>query len=362
MGEKLDKPILNKNPIDGKSKNFRYGMNKIQGWKKSMDVYDIKKIELDKQKNINIFGLFDGHSGKEISQYLSEHFSIELSKNNNFINGDYKQALIDTFKNIDMSFRTDEINNILKISSQKNKKEKIDNLNKSLGYQNRLNSNDINDLNVIMDFLDPNDLEGVYISDFMGSSGIVILISEKITYVANAGNSHFIAINKNLSLIKDKTMIEQKLYDNHEKNRVKIAKGIKYGKEKENIYEKEEYLYTRGFGDFKYKNNDLIDIEQQEISCKPDIFEISNDEIKFLIICDYGFFESANIFSQNNSNSINIEKKIASYFIDKIKNEKKLLSGIIGDYFDEYITNQINKNENGCENNFSCIIIDFVNN
>ena len=43
MGEKLDKPILNKNPIDGKSKNFRYGMNKIQGWKKSMDVYDIKK-------------------------------------------------------------------------------------------------------------------------------------------------------------------------------------------------------------------------------------------------------------------------------------------------------------------------------
>ena len=61
--------------------------------------------------------MFDGHSGKEISHYLSENFSNELSKNNNFIKEDYKQALIDSFKNIDLSLKTEEINNKLNILS-----------------------------------------------------------------------------------------------------------------------------------------------------------------------------------------------------------------------------------------------------
>ena len=361
MGEKLDKPIINKNPKDGKNNIFRYGMNKIQGWKQSMDVFNLKEIEIDKDKNINILGLFDGHSGKEISQYLSENFSNELSKNNNFIKGDYKQALIDSFKNIDLSLKTEEINNKLNILSQKNKTEKMQNLYTSVDNKNNLNKNDIDDLNIIMDVLDPNNIKEVFISDYMGSSGIVVLISDNITYVANAGNSHCIVINKNLSIIKNKTIIEQNIYNSEEKKRVKIAKGIKYGKEKEKKYEKEEYLYTRGFGDFKYKNNNLIDIEAQEILCKPDILEISNNDLKFLIICNSGFFESANIFSQNNNNE-NIEKNVANYFINNLKNDKKLISDVIGEYFDYYITNEINKNQNDNENNLSCIIIDFVNN
>ena len=51
--------------------------------------------------------------------------------------------------------------------------------------------------------------------------------------MANTGNSVFIDINKNLSIIKNKTIIEQNKYNNSEKKRIKIARGIKYGKEKE---------------------------------------------------------------------------------------------------------------------------------
>ena len=359
MGEKLDKPILNKNPIDGKTNFFRYGMNEIQGWKKSMEVYNIKQIEIDKKNNINVFGLFDGHSGNEISQYLSQQFLIELSKNNNFVNGDYKKALIETFKNIDISLRTEEINNKLNIYSQQNKvnqKEKINDIYKTIDYQNNLNENDLEDINNFMDFLDPYNLEGVYISDYVGSSGIIILISEKITYIANAGNSHCIVINKNLSLIKDKNIIEQNIYNNNEKKRIKIARGIKYGQEKEKQYEKEEYLYTRGFGDFQYKNNNLIKIEDQEISCIPNIFEISNEEIKFLIICNSGFFDSGKIFDNDYKN---IETNIATYFLQKLQNKQKIISDIIGDYFDGVIQIENQKNQNGINDNLSCIIIDF---
>ena len=137
---------------------------------------------------------------------------------------------------------------------------------------------------------------------------------------------------------------------------IKIARGIQYGKEKEKIYEKEEYLYTRGFGDFQYKNNKLINIEDQEISCKPDIFEISNDDIKFLIICNSGFFESGKIFDNDYKN---IEKNIATYFLQKLQNKKKIISDIIGDYFDDVIQIENQKNQNNFNDNLSCIIIDF---
>jgi len=359
MGQELNKPNINKKPIDGKTKLFRYGMNEIQGWKKTMDVFTIKENDIGPDKNINIFGLFDGHSGKEISQYLSDNFISELLKNNKFINGEYNQALIGTFKNIDISLRTEEINNKLQIYSKKNKDEqrkKINDIYKTIDNENKLNENDIDNLNTFMDIIDPNNLEGIFIADFIGSSGIIILISDKITYIANAGNSHCIAINKNLGIINDKNVIEQKIYNINEKKRVKIANRIKYGKEKEYNNENEEYLYMRGFGNFQYKNNDLINIEEQEISPVPEICEIPNDNIKYLIICNSGFYEIGNNFSKN------IEKNIADYFIKKLQNEQKIISDIIGDYFDDFIPKKDEKIKNFIDYNFSCIIIDFFNN
>ena len=361
MGEELDKPIIKKNPLDGKSNAFRYGMNQIQGWKKSMDVYNIKKVDLGEGKNINLFGIFDGHSGKEIAQFLSTHFTSELIKNNNFIKGNYNQALIDTFKNIDISLRTKEVNRQLIINSNQNNfipKEKIDNIYRNIDIKNTLNRNDIDALNIFMDIIDPSNLEGVFISDYVGSSGIIILISEKITYIANAGNSHCIAINKNLSIINDKNIIEQSMYDNNEKKRIKISKGFKYGKEKTNNYEDEEYIYTRGFGNFQYKNNNLINLENQQISPVPDIFEIINEDIKLLIICNSGFFESYKIINNNTINNKNTEKNIAEYFIKKLNN-KKLISDTIDEYFIEYIFNAKQKNQNINDSNLSCIIIEF---
>ena len=56
MGQELNKPNINKKPIDGKTKLFRYGMNEIQGWKKTMDVFTIKENDIGPDKNINIFG------------------------------------------------------------------------------------------------------------------------------------------------------------------------------------------------------------------------------------------------------------------------------------------------------------------
>jgi len=363
MGEELDKPILNKKPIDGKTKLFRYGINEVQGWKKTMEVYNTKDNFSGPEKNINVFGLFEGHSGKEIAKYISLEFTKELLKNSNFIKGDYKQALIETFINIDASLRTESVNNKLINYSQQNKNEiikKINDVYQKIDKKNKLNEKEIDEINTFMDIIDPNNLEGVFISDYVGSSGIVILINDKITYIAKAGNSHCIAINKNLSIIKDKNIFIESMYNKNENKRIKIAKAIQYGKEKDKNYDKNEYLYTRGFGDFQYKNNNLIKFDEQEISPMPDIYEIPNEEIKFLIICNSGFFQN-DININNNVNNNTIEKNIADYFIKKLQNNQKIISGIIGDYLDECISNK-NNNQDYNKNNLSCIVIDFFNN
>lgn len=363
MGGELDKPFLNKKPYDGKNKIYRYGLNKVQGWKKTMDVYNLKEDNIGPEKNINIFGIFDGHSGNEISQYLSLHFTSEILKNENFKNGNYKQALIDTFKNIDKSFRTKEVNNKLILYRRQNKldkKEKMNDLYKTFDNTN-LDKNDIDNLNNFMDIIDPNNLEGVFISDFVGSSGIIALINDKKTYIANAGNSDCIVISKNFSVISNRNLILQKSYENKEKIRVKTSKGIKYGKEKEKTEGNEEYLYTKGFGDFKYKDNNLVSPEQQEISPEPDIIEILNEDIQYLIICNYGFFEYG-IQINKDKNKKNLKENIADYFIKKLQNKQKKISEIIGEYIEEFVPKENDNNQYYNRENMSCIIIDFDNN
>jgi serine/threonine protein phosphatase PrpC len=288
MGGDINIPNLQQNPIDIKTNKIRYGINKIQGRKKSLDVFNINKaINISQDEVINILGIFDGHSGNEISQYISENFYDELSKNEKFKSQKYKEALNETFINLDKSLRNEEVNNKLKAYSQKNKldiKKKIIELTKN---DNIINQDDINGINTLIDFIDPENLENVLISDYIGSSGLVVLIQENITYIANAGNSHFIIINNQLE-INNNIITQQKKFKEGEKTRIQIAKGIKYGKE----IKGEEYIYTRGFGDFQYKINNPVNIECSEILSEPFLYEINNNDIKYIIVFNYGVYES----------------------------------------------------------------------
>ena len=361
MGGELDTPNIEKHIFDGKNTTYRYGSNNIQGLKKTMEVFNINNnINISQEKTINILGIFDGHSGNEISQYISENFCDELSKNNNFIKGEYKQAIIDTFLNIDKSLRKEEINNILMKYNEKNKLKIKEKLNELSNIDNiNYNEDDIEGITNLMEIIDPNNIENVMISDYIGSSGLIILINDNITFIANSGNSHFIIINKRLEI--DNKLYEKQNKDKEEdKNRIKVIKGLKYGKN----FKNEEYMYTRGFGDFQYKINNINNEETQEILAEPFLYEIKNNEIKYIIAFNNGFYE---IFKNNNDNSCinnkdkkNIYNNISKYFIEKIKDGQKNLSEIISECFDKYIIiNNNKKNINCTSDNLSCIILEF---
>lgn len=53
------------------------------GWRNTMEDAAITKTDLTPE--ISLFGVFDGHGGKEVSYYVEKHFTEELLKNTNFI-------------------------------------------------------------------------------------------------------------------------------------------------------------------------------------------------------------------------------------------------------------------------------------
>ena len=362
MGEKLEKPIKEKTSFDDENELIKFGMSEMQAYKKSMEVFTLKNTNLIEQnKNISLFGIFDGHNGLEVAKYLSLNFSQFLSENKNFINGDYKKALKETFINIDSSFRALEVKIELSKYSSKISPDFSD-----------LNINEEENKNIkkFLEIFEPRNLDGVNIADFCGSCGIVTLITEKNAYIANVGNSKCIPINIKNEIIKDKINKEHIISDQNEIKRLKIA----YGFIEDDIIEEDDDIFengdkkkfepleycplitTRGFGDLQYKDNKLIKIEDQYISVEPEIIEIPIEDLNYLILENYGSF------GENKNNKLTINQTVVKYFLDKINsNENKKISEIIEEFFEETLKEKEKnmEDEENIINNFACIIINF---
>lgn len=74
MGPYLGTPNKEKDSENGEGDICRYGATSMQGWRKSQEDAHIAHFIGD----IAVFGVFDGHGGKEVSIYVKEIFAIEL--------------------------------------------------------------------------------------------------------------------------------------------------------------------------------------------------------------------------------------------------------------------------------------------
>jgi serine/threonine protein phosphatase PrpC len=63
--------------------------------------YDSKIDNETNSKRLSLFAVFDGHGGKEVSMFCKDHFIQELTKTNEFRNGNYIAALRQTFHRMD---------------------------------------------------------------------------------------------------------------------------------------------------------------------------------------------------------------------------------------------------------------------
>ena len=328
-----------------------------------MEDYAIDFTDPDKENFLNVFGIFDGHGGREVPKYLQEHFMDYLKKNTNFQNGKFKDALRDTFFEVDKSFTTEEAQKELTKYSEElkpSKEQEIKDINNLCGQGEKLNQEELEQIMAFNEVFDPRNIENANIAEFTGATGIILFLGDKNIYIANAGNSRCLVLDKEGKLVnstKDHTMNVPE-----EKKRVELARSFNEEEEKKKGEEQghAEYLdSTRGFGDWEFKGNEWIDQKDQEVSVEPDILEVPMDNAQYLIMGSHGMFESG---TNDNENDDIVNTQISSFFYNEItKNKDKPYSKIIEEYFVKLIPDKNDGNNTKGLDNMSCIVVNLKN-
>ena len=331
MGNELDKPILDKNSYDEENKYIKFGVSSLQGWTTQMEDYYFYSIDIvpNSDKNIDIFGIMDGHRGPEVAKYISTHFIDTLLSNPSFKEDNYSEALRETFLQIDKNLNTDQakkelikISEDLKLSEEK----EIISIKKLYKPEDNLNEKEIEQIKCIKGILNPKNLIKYNMSSYSSCSGIVILVTNNIIYIANAGNCRCIPINENYEVIADKSNKLHLINNDIEKTRIQDSLNFK-----EKKFYPEFLETTRGFGYNEYKQNKWLKPEDQAFSPLPEVIEISYEECKYLIIGSHGLFdENKDMESYDKYN-----KYVALYFTEELKKDNNIkFSNIIEEYLD----------------------------
>ena len=355
MGEELNKPEKNYSPIDKENIYLKFGFNQVQGWKKSMEDYAIEFLDSGEKKFMNIFGIFDGHGGKEVPRYLQAHFLECLNKNNNFNTEKYKDGITETFFELDKNFTTKEAQEELAKYSEEFKPEKdkeLKEINDLCSPNEKLSNEELEQVMAFNEVFDPRNIENANIAEFTGATGMILAICYKDILIAYAGNSRCLILDAEGKIIKQTT--DHTIKSANEKKRVDLARSFNDEDEEKKKGEDEHMEYldsTRGFGDLEFKGNEWIEQKDQEISVEPQIVLVPYDNAKYIIFGSHGMFEG-------DDNKINEE--VRKYFFENVsKNSETKFSEIIKNYFEKIIPEDKNKNEKNIGlDNMSCFLIE----
>ena len=357
MGEELDKPEKTYSPIDNNNIYLKFGYNQVQGWKKSMEDYEIDFLDPVENKFMNIFGIFDGHGGREVPKYLKAHFMDCLNKNKNFIEEKYKEGITETFFELDKSFTTKEAQEELAKYSEEFKPEKekeIKEINDLCGENEKLNEEELKQVMAFNEVFEPRNIENANIAEFTGATGMIIAVCYNQILIAYAGNSRCLVLDKDGKIIKNTK--DHTMKDENEKKRVDLARSFNDEDEEKKKGEDEHMEYldsTRGFGDLEFKGNEWIEPKDQEVSVEPQIELVPYDEAKYIIFGSHGMFEG---------DEKKVNDDVGKFFIDELKKGSDIkFSDIIQNYFEKIIAKDKNNDKNIGLDNMSCFLIELKN-
>lgn len=222
MGVYLSKANTAKETEEGESDWLRFAATSMQGWRVNME--DAHIAQKDIKEGVSLFGVFDGHGGKEVAKYCAAHFAEALEKNESFKAGDYKKALEQTFLKMDELIQTAEGQESLKMLKE----------------------------------------EPEMTVTFAGCTANVCILTKNEVYCANAGDSRAYLHFEDGSTAPLST--DHKPDVATEKERIQGAGGyVRDGRVNDNLN------LTRAIGDFEYKKRNDLPPERQIISAFPDV-------------------------------------------------------------------------------------------
>lgn len=261
----LDEPNKDKKLDDGEGSFYKYGRGEMQGWRSSMEDASIAE-DLEKDKDGNdrsIFGIFDGHGGNQVAEFVRDHFVKELVASENFQNENYPEALEDTFKKMDELMKTK--------SGEKELKSHI----KDLEEPSKEDAGDSEEFNPW------GNMEGAESSaGLCGCTACVVLVVGNKVYCANAGDSRCV-LSRGQKPVE--MSIDHKPSNPDEEKRIKEAGGHVFWDRVNGMLN-----VSRALGDLIYKNGTDLDEDKQQVTCVPGVkTETLDKDCEFLILaCD----------------------------------------------------------------------------
>jgi len=108
MGAYMSEPDTTKHSEEYTYKNLQIGVSGMQGWRMSMEDAHCCVTNFD-DKGSSLFGVFDGHGGKEVADYCAQNLHRFILDSESYQEGDIKKALKESFLNIDEALTTEEV-------------------------------------------------------------------------------------------------------------------------------------------------------------------------------------------------------------------------------------------------------------
>lgn len=276
MGNYMPKPNKHKKTQAGENDKAVFGSSEMQGWRLSME--DSKIINLCFDDSAMLFGVFDGHGGCEVAQFVARHFSFHLMNNDYYKNKEIEQALISTFLRMDDLMKSeDSIKELMRISRG----------------------------------LPPNyPIKKPVLNQTVGCTALISLIRDSELYVANAGDCRCVLSRGGQAL--DLSQDHKPTLKNEKARIVNAGGNVVEGRINRGLN------LSRAIGDFSYKSNAKLSPNQQMVIAEPEICKIllqQNDQ--FLIMACDGVWER--LKSQDCVDFVN--KKIDQLPLSKIAEE-----------------------------------------
>lgn len=204
---------------------------------------------LDFDKDTSLFGVFDGHGGKEASQVVKDNYERILKADPNYKDGEYQKALYDSFKETDVFLGSKTGKQEMKAVADSSPAT-TNPLMRILGEEAKDKPSGERD-------------EESYMLDSKGCTANVVLIKDNDIYCANAGDSRGVLCRegKAVNLSED-----HKPENEIERERItKAGSEIVEGRVDGNLN------LSRSLGDLKHKQKPGLTPEEQPITCVPDI-------------------------------------------------------------------------------------------
>ena len=330
-----EKEYKDKEPEDFYNDYIRYGLITKKGGERSLDDAYLARTNIESTDNsgkklyFSLFGIFDGHNNKNISEFVSKNIDKLYQKEiGNMNNNNCKTLIEEIFKTMDKTLKEEE---------QKKQLNNINENEKENSKDNTINENkkfiDINvdekEINLFKEIIKnskdiPDDLKQIEDSqikdlllfknlfkynnnylynnndfDYIGSSASIVLINESNIITADLGITACILFNKNGEIknmkdsensIKDLNELKSRHTFNNKEEKRRIKKfnqEIDYNNLKLNIY----VPASRCFGLFKYKEDEILKEENQIISCVPEVNIYDKEKIDFILLMTKGMID-----------------------------------------------------------------------